>query len=158
MVGLCCELSWPSKTMCFGAGGPSNLFKFLLTLSFLIRATNATRWHGKLSEGHIAAFNLYFSQMWVDFVPTHSDSTYTNMTSQTDNSISASVLSHKHLSNSSSLCSNSSEAESSWRFRKILEKITSNMVFILDQHSKLDRVRSLGYPPWFASCLQGREG
>ena len=39
--------------MCYGAGRPSKLFEFLFTLSFLLRATYATRRHGKLSERHI---------------------------------------------------------------------------------------------------------
>ena len=43
MVGLGCEISWPSRTMSFWTGKPWNLFKVLFTLSFLIfRAANAT--------------------------------------------------------------------------------------------------------------------
>ena len=63
MVGLRCELSWPSRSMCYGAGRPSKLFEFLFTLSFLLRATNATRRRGKLSERHIADYDLCFSRV-----------------------------------------------------------------------------------------------
>ena len=51
MLGLSCGVSYPGRTMCFEAGRPSNLFKVLFTLSFLIiRAANATWWYGKHSK------------------------------------------------------------------------------------------------------------
>ena len=64
--------------------------------------------------------------------------TLTNMTSQADSSSSASVLSHKQRSKSSLLCASSSKARSLRRFRKQLQKLTSNMEFTLHLHSKLE--------------------
>ena len=75
MVRLCCEVSWPGRIICFGAGGLSNLLKVLFTQSFLIfRAGNVTWWHGKLLARHIAAFNMCFG-------PRHGGRTLRNMTS-----------------------------------------------------------------------------
>ena len=59
MIALWCKISGPSRTMCFRAGRPSNQFKVLFTLSFLIiRAANAIWCHGKLSARHTAAFEF----------------------------------------------------------------------------------------------------
>ena len=64
--------------------------------------------------------------------------TSTNMTSQAGSSSSVSFPSHKHRSKSSLLCASSSEAKSLRRFRKQLQKLTSNMEFTLHLHSKLE--------------------
>ena len=90
--------------------------------------------------------------------------TSTNMTSQAGSSNSASVPSHKHRSKSSLLCASSSEAKYLRRFRKKLQKLTSNMEFTLhftleagrlsssDVHH-MYRVRSPRYP-----CLPDKAG
>ena len=98
-VGLCCEVSWPSRIICFGEDRLSNLFKVLFILSFLMFwAGNVTRWHGKLSARHIAAFNLCFG-------PRHGGRTLRNMTSQANSSSSALVPRLEHRRKSSSLMS-----------------------------------------------------
>ena len=58
--------------------------------------------------------------------------TSTNMTSQAGSSSSVSFSSYKHRSKSSLLCASSSEAKSLRRFRKQLQKLTSNMEFTLE--------------------------
>ena len=75
--------------------------------------------------------------------------TSTNMTSQAGSSSSASFPSHKHRSKSSLLCASSSEAKSLRRFRKQLQKLTSNMEFTLHLHSKRE-----DYPAaTFITCI-----